>query len=256
MWLSAIVLSLSLLVSPAYAEAVNLSGTILQGANLRGGPGTTYDIVGAGQLGQAVIVTERTAAGDWYQLDNGQWIAAFLVEVQATTATTATVPMAEAPVAPVEAPAAPPAPVASIGTGSATTAANLRGGPGTNFPVVGGTQTGQALTIVAKNDAGDWYQIDNGQWLASFLVANLTGDIAAPAQPAPAQAEAEAEAEAEVQPTPAPAIQPTAQPAAPVSNPNSGQRRGAICRDGWQSTATGRGACSHHGGVDHWLHYP
>jgi len=230
MWLSAIVLSLSLLVSPAYAEAVNLSGTILQDSNLRSGPGTTYDIVGAGQLGQAVIVTERTAA------------------------TTATVPMVEAPVAPVEAPAAPPAPVASIGTGSATTAANLRGGPGTNFPVVGGTQTGQALTIVAKNDAGDWYQIDNGQWLASFLVANLTGDIAAPAQPAPAQAEAEAEAE--VQPTPAPAIQPTAQPAAPVSNPNSGQRRGAICRDGWQSTATGRGACSHHGGVDHWLHYP
>lgn len=243
MWLSAILLSLSLLVSPAYAEAVNLSGTILQDSNLRSGPGTTHGVIGAGRPGQAVTITERTDVGDWYQLSTGEWIAAFLVEVQATTAITETAPI-------VEAPAAPPAPVVSIGTGSANRAANLRGGPGTNFPVVGGTQTGQGLTIVAKNDAGDWYQLDNGQWIAAFLVANLAGDIAAPAQPVPVQVEAE------VQPTPAPTIQPTVQPAAPVSNPNSGQRRGAICRDGWQSTATGRGACSHHGGVDHWLYYP
>jgi hypothetical protein len=30
-------------------------------------------------------------------------------------------------------------------------------------------------------------------------------------------------------------------------------RVGAICRDGNRSYATGRGACSHHGGVDYWL---
>lgn len=30
-------------------------------------------------------------------------------------------------------------------------------------------------------------------------------------------------------------------------------RIGAICRDGWRSYATGRGACSWHGGVDYWL---
>ncbi len=29
-------------------------------------------------------------------------------------------------------------------------------------------------------------------------------------------------------------------------------RVGAICNDGWQSNATGRGACSHHGGVKEW----
>jgi len=34
----------------------------------------------------------------------------------------------------------------------------------------------------------------------------------------------------------------------------SGTRTGAICRDGWASDATGRGACSHHGGVDHWTY--
>lgn len=30
-------------------------------------------------------------------------------------------------------------------------------------------------------------------------------------------------------------------------------RTGAICRDGWKSSATGAGACSHHGGVYKWL---
>jgi hypothetical protein len=33
-----------------------------------------------------------------------------------------------------------------------------------------------------------------------------------------------------------------------------GKRVGAICNDGWQSSATGSGACSHHGGVDEWIY--
>lgn len=33
-------------------------------------------------------------------------------------------------------------------------------------------------------------------------------------------------------------------------------RVGAICRDGWESSATGSGACSHHGGVSEWLYGP
>lgn len=31
-------------------------------------------------------------------------------------------------------------------------------------------------------------------------------------------------------------------------------RIGAICNDGWRSKSTGRGTCSHHGGVDYWLY--
>lgn len=42
-------------------------------------------------------------------------------------------------------------------------------------------------------------------------------------------------------PSPAPQIQ-------------SGGRTGAICNDGSHSSATGRGACSHHGGVAQWLY--
>ena len=36
----------------------------------------------------------------------------------------------------------------------------------------------------------------------------------------------------------------------------SGARRGAVCNDGSSSSATGRGACSHHGGVSYWLYCP
>ena len=46
--------------------------------------------------------------------------------------------------------------------------------------------------------------------------------------------------------TPKPAPQPVQQ--------QSHYRVGAICRDGWQSSTTGRGACSHHGGVSEWLY--
>ena len=32
------------------------------------------------------------------------------------------------------------------------------------------------------------------------------------------------------------------------------KRVGAVCNDGTRSRATGRGACSHHGGVKYWLY--
>ena len=52
-----------------------------------------------------------------------------------------------------------------------------------------------------------------------------------------------------VSPPPAPPPAPN-----PPSEPPSGRRIGAICRDGTRSSATGRGACSHHGGVREWIY--
>lgn len=40
----------------------------------------------------------------------------------------------------------------------------------------------------------------------------------------------------------------------PASVAPPGMRTGAVCADGWVSTATGRGACSWHGGVAHWTY--
>lgn len=41
-------------------------------------------------------------------------------------------------------------------------------------------------------------------------------------------------------------------PPPPPPPPAPAYRVGAVCADGWDSTATGRGACSHHGGVSCW----
>jgi hypothetical protein len=32
------------------------------------------------------------------------------------------------------------------------------------------------------------------------------------------------------------------------------ERTGAVCNDGWKSSATGSGACSHHDGVKYWTY--
>lgn len=47
--------------------------------NLRSGPGVNYERVGQVVEGETLHITGRTTAGDWYQLGDGSWIAAFLV---------------------------------------------------------------------------------------------------------------------------------------------------------------------------------
>lgn len=54
---------------------------VLNTANLRAGPGTTFAVVGSAQPGDKLKVVGANADGDWYQLDTGTWIAAFLVEL-------------------------------------------------------------------------------------------------------------------------------------------------------------------------------
>ncbi|MBV7332563.1 SH3 domain-containing protein [Chloroflexi bacterium TSY] len=48
--------------------------------------------------------------------------------------------------------------------------ANLRAGPGTNYAIVGGAQSGQEVEIVEQNADGTWYQLVGGEWIAAFLV--------------------------------------------------------------------------------------
>lgn len=49
-------------------------------ANLRAGPGTDFAIIGKAGPGEIVQVAGQDASGEWYQLMDGAWIAAFLVE--------------------------------------------------------------------------------------------------------------------------------------------------------------------------------
>lgn len=65
---------------PAHAAAEQPAVTVLRAANLRGGPGTAYPIIGGARPQQTLAVTGR--ANGWYQVRAGgrpAWIAGFLV---------------------------------------------------------------------------------------------------------------------------------------------------------------------------------
>jgi uncharacterized protein YgiM (DUF1202 family) len=164
-------------VLPAIESSTTVS------ANLRSGPGTTFDIVGELGPDAAVQVVARNEDASWFLLSGGQWIAGFLLTVQPADAPVATPELiatlngeaTATPEATTEAPAeATPAatPVPDTATPpTATVDANLRSGPGTNFDIIGGTITGEALTIVGRNADGTWFRLSNGGWISASLVA-------------------------------------------------------------------------------------
>lgn len=94
-------------------------------------------------------------------------------------------------------PAPTPAPIAPIAVVFQN--ANLRGGPGTGYPVVGNIGGGQNVFLRSRNPAGDWIRLDmtgEGQvWIAAFLLDLPAGidlpvaeDIPAPPTPSAADA--------------------------------------------------------------------
>jgi uncharacterized protein YraI len=93
---------------------------------------------------------------------------------------------------------------------------NVRGGPGTNYSIVGAANSGERFAITGKNDAGNWWQIDfRGQqgWVFGDLISTENTGSVAVAQNIPAPP-----------PTPVPVAQPPpppaeAQPAEPAPPP-------------------------------------
>ena len=61
--------------------------------------------------------------------------------------------------------------------------ANLRAGPSTKYAIVGSAPAGTTVRIAGTNEAGDWYHLSNGRWIAAFLVDldGAGGTAAAPA---------------------------------------------------------------------------
>lgn len=113
--------------------------------------------------------------------------------------------------------AADPVPLARV-----VTALNVRSGPGTGYPVIGGLDAGSAVPITGRNAAADWWQVSLPDATIGWLYAPLvetTGSTAAVAVaadiPAPPTQTATAAA-----PTPAPIAQATEPPpAAPAPSP-------------------------------------
>ncbi len=109
----------------------------------------------------------------------------------APTATTAAAGTATA------APTAAPTPAATAAEGPTLTivqSANVRGGPGFNYPVVGGIEAGKAVPLLGRDSSAAWYVIRygaQGQGWVSKIVASYSGDVnslpvvAAPPPPPP-----------------------------------------------------------------------
>ena len=76
-----------------------------------------------------------------------------------------------------EPPTVTPKPTATPGP-SVSASANLRTGPGTNYPLAGGMPQGTRLQIVARNARGDWYQLADSRWIWARLVAYPPADVA------------------------------------------------------------------------------
>jgi hypothetical protein len=70
------------------------------------------------------------------------------------------------------------------------TGANLRSGPGTDYPILAGLPAGQAITITGRSADGTWFALSDGSWVFAQLVTNPPADVPvveAPPVPAPAE---------------------------------------------------------------------
>ena len=70
-----------------------------------------------------------------------------------------------------------PTPSARQTTPAINRNANLRAGPGTSYAIVGQARVNQFITIIGQNGAGGWLQMQNGTWIASFLVDNAPSGL-------------------------------------------------------------------------------
>ncbi len=143
--------------------------------NIRSGAGTDYGVIGTAAAGQEFVITGKNSTEDWWQIEyEGQsgWLyAPFVVASNAEG-----VPVANATPVP-SGPESSPTTASPLEPGApAVTFAgeiNVRTGPGTVYPVIGGSSTGQQFAITGKNPEGDWWRIDYyGQagWVDASLV--------------------------------------------------------------------------------------
>lgn len=167
--------------------------------NLRGGPGTNYLVLAKLEPGTAVTILARNATADWVRIrvtDSGRsgWVAADLLAIS-------TAPAVERSLLPTPTPdpyLSPQKPDAGTEGGAqsaivaekaATTAdspgsdapaavtqppnLNVRGGPGTNYPVVTSVPAGTNLSILALGPNEAWYKVKLAGHDEAWVLADL-----------------------------------------------------------------------------------
>lgn len=175
-------------------ELVAVTVTVPVTANIRAGTSTDSEIVRSVPPQTVLTVVARDATSQWMLLDEGNWLSILVIgqippdlpaadDALVTALREAAALVTPTPVPPTstpEPPTATPTPAVSASspaTVTTTTNANLRAGPGTDFDITGQTVLNQAIQIVARNEAGDWLRLADGNWISAGLVAGLP-DIA------------------------------------------------------------------------------
>jgi uncharacterized protein YraI len=185
---------------------------------VRAGPGTEYAHLDSLAQGETIDILCRTSDGVWYQIrrEDGEthWVAAAYVQAEAAIESIPTARPADLPEPSTPAPASAPTETPGPKQNAATANVNLRGGPGTDYPVVGGLQKGDAVQIVGQTGDGQWYRVEQGEgsfvWVSAGYVAVATESSAIPVV---------ADAEIPPPPSPTPTPPPTAPPAPAVRPP-------------------------------------
>lgn len=155
--------------SPLYPASV----TVQKSANLRKGPDTTYAIVGGAKAGDLFNVIGCNADCSWYQLAPDCWIAAFLVKPQqAVSPLIGSVPVVSVVIA-----VGTPGPVVTPTPFVQTTRCpqikepvNTYAGPSTLYAVADTRPAGECISVVGRNQVGDWFQLSHGMWILASAV--------------------------------------------------------------------------------------
>jgi len=167
----------------AAADDIPDSFVVKRHARLRAGPGGDYAIVGTVAAGEAVEVEGKDPSGDWLLLDGGDWIAAYLVDGDATGATIVmTFPTATMPSTPEPTDTPQPTPTPRVIRMVANSLVVLYSSPGKDFPEVGFLDEGDELPIIARYfdefSGKSWLQLNDGTWLdASMWDKSLFDDV-------------------------------------------------------------------------------
>lgn len=167
---------------------------ITQPVVLRTMPMPAAEVIRVLRRGEMIALAGCDADVLWCQTEEGDWLLAYMVEnlpgdlpildnpgMTVQDARVAPTPTAEA--SPTPAPTVEPTPAISLlqllptATPApsfvetvVTEAANLRSGPGTTFDRTGSVLGGQTIRLLGKNADGSWYQLEDGNWIAAFLV--------------------------------------------------------------------------------------
>lgn len=195
---------------------ITVTGT---NVNLRGGPGTSYSIVGRADKGDQFTITEVAEGSGytWGKYADGGWICLKYTnydEVKDLPQTTPETPPAQEPekepeTPPVQEPAEPPvqepetepeqtAPKTQMGTVKVSDSLRIRKGPSTGYEVAGYLKNGDRVEILEQKIVGSmvWGRISKGWISLSYVVLD----------------KAEPETKPETKPEPKPETKPEPQP--------------------------------------------